>query len=554
MRSEKPLIVQSDRTLMLEVEHPGYVECRDFLALFAELVKSPEFIHTYRVTPLSLWNAAALGVPFKEIARGLEEFSRYGIPSNVLVDMREWYETYGKLVLQKARTAEDCLELVVKDLRILERIRNNKSLEDFWMDNNGLPGLFILQARRGDLKHALIKAGYPVKDLCGYLEGERLDITLRSSDLDGNSFQLRDYQKEAVDMFYCAGERTGGSGVIVLPCGSGKTIVGLGTMAEISSHTLIIATNNVSVRQWRDELLSKTYVKETDIGEFTGRKKEIKPITITTYQMLTHRRTKDEPLHNLKIFTEHNWGLIIYDEVHVLPAPVFRATTAIQARRRLGLTATLVREDGRADDVFALIGPKRYDVPWKTLESRGYIAEAICTEYRVPFSAEEELKYAHADKRARFRIAAENERKKELVCELLDNHAGESILIIGQYILQLEKLAKSLELPIITGKTKQDDRERLYAEFRQGSINILVVSKVANFAVDLPDASVMIQVSGTFGSRQEEAQRLGRILRPKERTSHFYTLVSKGTVEQTFGTNRQLFLVEQGYSYQIRYF
>ena len=554
MRSQKPLIIQSDRTLMLEVGHPGYVECRDFLALFAELVKSPEFIHTYRVTPLSLWNAAALGVPFKDILKGLEAFSRYGIPSNVIVDMREWYETYGKLVLQKAEAADDCLELVVKDTRILERIRNNKSLEEFWVNNDGLPGLFIPQARRGDLKQALIKAGYPVKDLCGYLEGERLDITLRSIDLDGNSFQLRDYQKDAIDMFYCAGQKTGGSGVIVLPCGSGKTIIGLGTMAQISSHTLIVATNNVSVRQWRDELLSKTNVKETDIGEFTGRVKEIRPITITTYQMLTHRRTKDEPLHNLNIFTEHNWGLIIYDEVHVLPAPVFRATTAIQARRRLGLTATLVREDGREDDVFALIGPKRYDVPWKTLESRGYIAEAICTEYRIPLSAEEELKYAHADKRAKFRIAAENERKKELVCELLDNHAGESILIIGQFISQLEKLAKSLRLPIITGKTRHDDRERLYDEFREGRINILVVSKVANFAVDLPDARVMIQISGTFGSRQEEAQRLGRILRPKEHTSHFYTLVSKGTVEQTFGTNRQLFLVEQGYRYQIRYF
>lgn len=552
MRSEKPLIIQSDRTLMLEVGQKGYVECRDFLALFAELVKSPEFIHTYRVTPLSLWNAAALDVPFKEITEGLEDFSRYGIPSNVIVDMREWYEIYGKLVLQKA--APDCLELVVKDSRILERIRNNESLEDFWMDNDGPPRLFISQARRGDLKHALIKAGYPVKDLCGYLEGERLEITLRSIDLDGNSFQLRDYQKDAIDLFYCAGQKTGGSGVIVLPCGSGKTIIGLGTMAQISSYTLIIATNNVSVRQWRDELLSKTHTKEKDIGEFTGRIKEIKPITITTYQMLTHRNTKDSPLHNLKIFTEHNWGLIIYDEVHILPAPVFRATTEIQARRRLGLTATLVREDGKEDDVFALIGPKRYDVPWKTLESRGYIAEAICTEYRVPLSPEEELTYAHADKRAKFRIAAENQRKKELVCELLENHAGESILIIGQYISQLERLAKSLGLPIITGKTRHDERERLYDEFRRGRITILVVSKVANFAVDLPDASVMIQVSGTFGSRQEEAQRLGRILRPKEHTSHFYTLVSKGTVEQTFGTNRQLFLVEQGYRYQIRYF
>ncbi|PXF60988.1 MAG: helicase [Candidatus Methanogaster sp.] len=553
---QKPLIIQSDRTLMLEVGHPGYVECRDFLSLFAELVKSPEFIHTYRVTPLSLWNAAALDVPFKEITCGLEEFSRYSVPSNVITDMREWYETYGKLVLQKAKVAEGYLELVVTDSPILERISNNESLEGFWVevDNGNIPGLFIPQARRGDLKHALIKAGYPVKDLCGYLDGERFDITLRDIDLGGDSFALRDYQEEAVDLFYCAGDKTGGSGVIVLPCGSGKTIIGLGTMAQVSSYTLIIATNTVSVAQWRDELIAKTSVNEAEIGEYTGRIKEIKPITITTYQMLTHRKTKDSPLHNLKIFTEHNWGLIIYDEVHILPAPVFRATTEIQARRRLGLTATLVREDGKEEDVFALIGPKRYDVPWKTLESRGYIAEAICTEYRVPLSPEEELNYAHADKRAKFRIAAENERKKELVCELLENHAGESVLIIGQFISQIEKLAKSLKLPIITGKTKQDDREKLYDEFRKGEINTLVVSKVANFSVDLPDASVMIQISGTYGSRQEEAQRLGRILRPKEHASHFYTLVSKGTVEQTFGSNRQLFLVEQGYRYQIRYF
>jgi DNA excision repair protein ERCC-3 len=321
---------------MLEVGHSGYVECRDFLSLFAELVKSPEFIHTYRVTPLSLWNAAALDVSFEEITCGLEEFSRYSVPSNVIVDMREWYETYGKLVLQKAKDKEDYLELVVTDPHILERISNNESLEDFWVDNDSLPGLFIPQARRGDLKHALIKAGYPVKDLCGYLEGERFDITLRDIDLDGDSFALRDYQQEAIDLFYCAGEKTGGSGVIVLPCGSGKTIIGLGTIAQISTYTLIIATNNISVAQWRDELLSKTHINEADIGEYTGRIKEIKPITITTYQMLTHRQTKDSPLHNLKIFTEHNWGLIIYDEVHILPAPVFRATTAIQARRRLG--------------------------------------------------------------------------------------------------------------------------------------------------------------------------------------------------------------------------
>jgi DNA excision repair protein ERCC-3 len=341
--------------------------------------------------------------------------------------------------------------------------------------------------------------------------------------------------------------------VIVLPCGSGKTIIGLGAMARVAMHTLIVTTNNVSVHQWRDELLTKTSVTADQIGEYTGAIKEFKPITITTYQMLTHRRTKDEPLHHLEIFTAQNWGLIVYDEVHLLPAPVFRATTAIQAKRRLGLTATLVREDGKEEDVFALIGPKRYDVPWKVLENRGYIAEAYCTEFRIPLTAAAEVAYANADKREKFRIAAENPAKTELVEELLLNHCDDNILVIGQYIDQLEKIAKDLNAPLITGKTKQREREELYAAFKSEQIKTLVVSKVANFAVDLPDANVMIQISGTWGSRQEEAQRLGRILRPKRKRSHFYTIVSKGTTEQDFGINRQLFLVEQGYKYQIRY-
>jgi DNA excision repair protein ERCC-3 len=536
---------------MVEVAHPQYAQCRDFLNSFAELVKSPEFIHTYRVTPLSLWNSAALETDMDEIMSRLIGYSRYEIPSNVLFDIREWYETYGSLVLEKM--SENSLRLRISDSIILNRIQQDNDLERFWLKKTE-DGFLIAAGERGNLKHALVKIGYPVKDTCGYVPGAPIDLSLRNIDSEGHAFDLRDYQKEAVDAFYQAGSTSGGSGIIVLACGSGKTIIGMGVMSKVSSHSLIITTNNVSVHQWREELLSKTTLVNEEIGEFTGLVKEIKPVTITTYQMLTYRRTKEDPLLNLNIFTEHDWGLIIYDEVHLLPAPVFRATTSIQARRRLGLTATLVREDGKEDDVFALIGPKRYDVPWKTLESKGFIAEAICIEYRLLLPPKEELEYAHAPKRQRFRIAAENSGKLALVEELICNHSDDSILVIGQYIAQVEKIAKRLNLPIIMGKTKHEERKKLYADFRKGRIKVLVVSKVANFAVDLPDANVMIQVSGAFGSRQEEAQRLGRILRPKKRASCFYTLVSKGTDEQNFAVNRQLFLVEQGYKYQIRYY
>jgi len=551
MSARGPLIIQSDHSLMLEVDHPDYADCRDFLGAFAELVKSPEFIHTYKITPLSLWNAAALDSPLTDILAGLERFARYDVPANVLTDLREWYSAYGTLILHQ--DAPGTLRLEVTEATILERLCHDQALQPFWLDERG-GALIVPAGERGNLKQALVRAGYPVKDLCGYVSGTALDIGLRERTPDGRAFHLRDYQQDAVQAFYHAGRDTGGSGVIVLPCGSGKTMIGLGAMAEVASQTLIVTTNNISVSQWRDELLDKTLLAADAIGEFTGIEKTLKPVTITTYQMLTHRSSRDAPLENLRIFTEHNWGLIIYDEVHMLPAPVFRATVEIQARRRLGLTATLVREDGRQDDVFALIGPKRYDVPWKTLESRGYIAEAFCTEYRLKLPPEEELLYAHAEKKDRFRIAAENSRKLELTCELIVNHDGDNILVIGQFIAQLEHLAAGLNAPLITGKTRHAERERLYAAFKAGTIPVLVVSKVANFAVDLPDANVLIQVSGTFGSRQEEAQRLGRILRPKEAPSYFYTLVSKGTDEQTFGTKRQLFLVEQGYKYGIRFF
>ena len=551
MSARGPLIIQSDHSLMLEVDHPDYADCRDFLGTFAELVKSPEFIHTYKITPLTLWNAAALDVPLSDILDGLQRFARYDVPANVRTDLREWYDVYGKLVLRKDPSGN--LRLEVTEAAILERLRHDPALQPFWLhERDG--ALMVAAPERGNLKQALVRAGYPVKDLCGYVSGTALDIGLRDRTPDGRAFRLRDYQQDAIQAFYHAGSATGGSGIIVLPCGSGKTMIGLGLMAEIANQTLIVTTNNVSVHQWRDELLDKTLLTPDLIGEFTGVEKTVKPVTITTYQMLTHRPSREAPMENLNLFTRHNWGLIIYDEVHMLPAPVFRATVEIQARRRLGLTATLIREDGRQDDVFALIGPKRYDVPWKTLESRGFIAEAFCTEYRLKLPPEEELDYAHAEKKDRFRIAAENSRKPELVRELICNHEDDNILVIGQFITQLESLAKELDAPLITGKTPHAERDKLYAAFKQGAIPVLVLSKVANFAVDLPDANVLIQVSGTFGSRQEEAQRLGRILRPKESPSYFYTLVSRGTDEQTFGAKRQMFLVEQGYKYDIRFF
>jgi DNA excision repair protein ERCC-3 len=546
-----PLIVQSDHSLLLEVDHPAYAACRDLLGTFAELVKSPEFIHSYRITPLTLWNAAALDVSLPEIVDGLRRFARYEVPATVLQDLTEWYCAYGKLILHPCE--HDLLRLEVADERILERLRHDQALQPFWLEERD--GALLVAARdRGRVKQSLVRAGYPVKDLCGYVAGTALAISLCDRTASGQVFHLRDYQQDAVQAFYHAGRSTGGSGVIVLPCGSGKTMIGMGVMAELASQTLIITTNNVSVHQWRDELLDKTTLHAEDIGEYTGLEKLVKPVTITTYQMLTHRASRQDPMDNLQLFTAQDWGLIIYDEVHLLPAPVFRATVEIQARRRLGLTATLIREDGLQDEVFALIGPKRYDVPWKTLESRGFIAEAFCTEYRLTLPPEEELVYAHAEKKDRFRIAAENSLKLDLARELICNHQGEHILVIGQFITQVKHLAAALRAPLITGSTPHAERERLYGQFREGLVPVLVVSKVANFAVDLPDANVLIQVSGTFGSRQEEAQRLGRILRPKQSSSHFYSLVSRNTDEQVFSTKRQLFLVEQGYKYEIRYF
>lgn len=551
MNSQGPLIIQSDYTFLLEVQHPHYSDCRDFLVLFTELVKSPEFIHTYKVTPLSLWNAAALNITLDRIKTGLEKFSKYTIPENVRTSITEWYQQYGKLVLEKHDDAY--LRLSIQDEIIFERVVQDDSLKSFWKQINK-PSLLISNHDRGNIKQALIKIGYPINDLCGYLQGDDFEIKLRDIDIHGKPFSLRQYQQEAIDSFHQSGHKAGGNGIIVLPCGSGKTIIGLGALATISNFTLIVTTNNVSVHQWRNEIIQKTHVSKEDIGEFTGIAKEIKPITITTYQMLTYRKSSSEPMENLTLFTQQNWGLIIYDEVHTLPAPVFRATSEIQAKRRLGLTATLVREDGKEDDVFALIGPKRYDVPWKALENLGFIAEANCFEFRVKFDDRFEKDYVYSDKRNRYRIAAENPKKINLVCDLLERHKGDQVLVIGQYITQLEMIASQLNLPLIMGKTKNDEREKLYEQFRNGEISVLIVSKVANFAVDLPDANVLIQISGTYGSRQEEAQRLGRILRPKKKSSYFYSLVTQNTDEQDFSNNRQLFLVEQGYKYSIHYY
>jgi len=544
-----PLIIQSDRSILLEVHNPHFEDARDLLARFAELVKSPEHIHTYRITPLSLWNAASAGMGTREILNSLDHYSKYPIPQNILADIEAILSRYGRLRLFPT-PEKDLLMLEVTDPYLQKELSCSKKLQPYWVEQL-TEGFLIHIGDRGNLKQALIKTGYSVEDRVGYIDGLPLDVRLKAATLGGEPFHLRDYQQDACSAFYREGGVEGGHGVVVLPCGSGKTIIGMGVMERISAHTLIISTNTVAVHQWIDELLDKTTLTSDLIGEYTGGIKEIRPVTITTYQILTHRRSREEDFIHLGLFQKNNWGLIIYDEVHTLPAPVFRATAGIQSKRRLGLTATLVREDGLEEDVFSLVGPKKYDVPWKELEARGFIAEAYCHEIRLELPHEDKLAYAIADERQKFRIASENKRKLDVAGELIANHGDDQVLIIGQYISQLEYLQQHLSIPMITGKTKNREREDLYQDFREGRLRRLIVSKVANFAVDLPDASVAIQVSGTFGSRQEEAQRLGRILRPKDHPSYFYTLVSRDTREQDFALKRQMFLAEQGYKYRI---
>ncbi len=544
------LIVQGDRSVLVEVAAPGFEEARNFLARFAELEKAPEHIHFFRISALSIWNAASAGMELEELLEGLAARSRFPLPPNLVSEIRDWYRRYGLLRLEREG---DLLLLRSQDEELLGELVGAESVSKYLRDGRE-GGFLVEEGDRGNLKQALIQLGYPVLDLGGYREGARLpDFGFREEMAQGGRFSLRPYQREAAQLFYAGGAATGGSGVIVLPCGAGKTIVGMAVMDLLKTWTLILTTNTVAVRQWKRELLDKTSLGEEDIGEYTGERKEIRPVTIATYQILTYRKEKEGEFEHFHLFGDRDWGLLIYDEVHLLPAPVFRATAEIQARRRLGLTATLVREDHKETDVFSLIGPKRYDVPWRELESGGHIAKASCVEIRVPIEGEERRCYLQASPRNAFRLASTNSRKLEALKELLQAHKGDRVLIIGQYLDQLERIRADLGIPMITGKTSTQSREKLYMAFRKGELRVLGVSKVGNFAVDLPDANVAIQVSGSFGSRQEEAQRLGRILRPKSDGSEavFYALVSAGTVDQEFAAKRQRFLAEQGYGYRI---
>jgi len=544
----KPLFVQGDFTILAESDHPEYEAVRGRLGEFAELIKNPGRLHTYRMTRLSLWNAAAAGLSAREIVSFLAANSKFPLPQNIRNDIFYLVDRYG-LVKIVARDGD--LYLQSDDKELLQSLLHMPSLGESSLAAADDHHLRIRPGMRGEIKRKLIKAGIPVQDLAGFHSGETLDIRLRDVTVSGQPFALRDYQQEAVDRFLDL--RTVGSGVIVLPCGAGKTIVGIGVIARLGCATLILTTNVTSVRQWMRELLDKTTIDERDVGEYSGTRKEVRPITMATYQILTHRRSKDDPFHHMKLFRERDWGLIIYDEVHLLPAPVFRETAQLQATRRLGLTATLVREDGLEEDVFSLVGPRCYCKSWKTMEEQGYISRVTCTEIRVPLSAEAEARYLRADSRSKIRIAAENPLKLQVLFAALQKHREEQVLIIGQYLDQLKAIASSLQVPLITGEMGHDEREQLYERFRRGELTTLVVSKVANFAIDLPDAAVAIQVSGSFGSRQEEAQRLGRILRPKAQGSHahFYSIVSDHTRELEFAHKRQLFLVEQGYEYQL---
>jgi DNA excision repair protein ERCC-3 len=562
---ERPLIVQGDRTILAEVASPRYAEARDALARFAELVKSPEHVHTYRLTPLSIWNACAAGEEAAKIVESLRALSRYPVPEHIATEIVEYAGRFGSLTLE--RDDSSLLTLRCRDKGLADLVASEKHAALLLGDRLSETSFSVPPAARGQLKLALIRIGYPIDDRAGYAAGEQFHLALRAATLSQRKvFSVRPYQREAAQAFHAGGSERGGSGVIVLPCGAGKTIVGMLCMDLLQTSTLVLTTCVTAVRQWIAELIDKTEIDPSMIGEYTGQRKEVRPITVATYQMLTHRGRQGEHeaaqageesadrYPHLTLFNERDWGLIVYDEVHLLPAPVFQATASLQARRRLGLTATLVREDGKEDDVFALIGPKKYDVPWKEMEAQGWIAKAVCTEVRVPLPEHMRTTYALADARTKFRMASENPAKIDQVKAILDAHAGEPALVIGMYLDQLAQIARPLGLPVLTGATPQRTRDKLYADFRSGAIRVLAVSKVANFAVDLPEASLAIQVSGTFGSRQEEAQRLGRVLRPKElgNQASFYSLVSRDTVEQEFALKRQLFLCEQGYSYEIR--
>ncbi len=546
-----PLIVQTDRTILVDTSAPGYPEARDALVRFAELEKSPEHFHTYRITPLSVWNAAASGMSSEAMEEVLRAHARYDLPRNVAKFLHDTVERYGRVHLLREGTR---MFLESEDATILTLAWNNRYVRQHLLSEPSGNRVEVDPALRGHVKQAMIRLGYPVEDLAGYVEGGRLDIAFRTTRLSGSPLRIRPYQEEAVAVFHANGSARGGSGVVVLPCGAGKTVVGIGAMCKVLRKTLVLTTSLTAVRQWRSELLDKTDLPPGMVGEYTGEVKDVRPVTITTYQILTYRRSRTEAFVHFDLFRASDWGLVIYDEVHLLPAPVFRVTAEIQALRRLGLTATLVREDGKEEDVFTLIGPKLYDVPWKVLERQGWIASAECTELRVGMDHDLRVRYAGSDRREAFRMASENPAKLVALKRVLARHAGDRVLVIGQYLDQLVFYAKEVGAPLITGRTPQKDRDHLYGAFRDGTIPLLFVSKVGNFAIDLPDANVLVQVSGTFGSRQEEAQRLGRVLRPKSdgSTARFYTIVSRDTVEQDpFAEKRQRFLTEQGYAYSI---
>ncbi len=548
-----PFIVQSDRSVLVEVDNPKYAEARDALAPFAELEKSPEHMHTYRISNLSLWNAAAAGITAADMVAVLQKYTKFPIPQNLPLDLAETVARYGRVRLERIDT--NTLKLVCADKPLLMELSRQKKLKEYLGEKLDDVSFSIQPAYRGVLKQALIGLGYPAEDLAGYTEGSVLPMKLRETAASGLPFTVRDYQRDAADVFHAGGDVRGGSGVIVLPCGAGKTIVGIAAMCLLQKNTLVLTTSITAVKQWHREILDKTTLTEDDVKEYTGDTKEIGAVTVATYQILTYRPDKTQDFPHFGLFEQRDWGLIVYDEVHLLPAPVFRVTAQIQARRRLGLTATLIREDGREGDVFSLIGPKKYDVPWRELETKGWIASASCTEIRVALPDDKSrMEYAVADHRAKYRIASENEAKDDVVEELLARYHDQRVLVIGQYLNQLRRISDRFEIPIITGSTPSMEREDLYNKFRAGEVRHLVLSKVGNFAIDLPDANVLIQVSGTFGSRQEEAQRLGRILRPKssgEGDAHFYTLVTRDTRELDFAHHRQMFLTEQGYSYAI---
>jgi DNA excision repair protein ERCC-3 len=548
-----PIILQGDGKVLLETRHPQFDRARDFLSRFAELESSPELLHTYRISALSLWNAASAGMTRDDIVDTLRGLSKFDIPAQVLQTIDDTLGRYGLVVLKAHPTEPRRWIRVSFETLFVQKMILQTSTGKELIKADGKREHVIEYGMRGLFKQRLLQERWPVADLAGFVEGDPLPMQLRTTlKSNGKEFRVRDYQLEAASRWFMDGRPAGGHGVVVLPCGAGKTIVSMACMAKVQQHTLILCNNQTAVNQWVRELLDKTSLTEEQVGTYTGTEKRIAPVTVATYQVLTFRRAKDKDYEHLHLFRDHNWGLLVYDEVHLLPAPVFGATAELQGCRRLGVTATLVREDGREGDVFSLVGPKRYDLPWQVLEKQGFVAEADCYEIRVPLRRKAREQYEAADENEKFRLASENPDKLDVVQTLVERHPDDPLLVIGTYLAQLKQISRDIDAPLITGETPQRERDVLFQKFRRGEIKRLVVSKVANFAIDLPDAAVAIQVSGSFGSRQEEAQRLGRILRPKDRRAHFYTVVTADSKEQEFAMKRQLFLTEQGYRYTIQ--